>query len=223
MNLQAVYNKEVADMTAYANPSAIARKTWSDLMHDYLGARGDLWLTMAILVVGLLVGIGIIYTWRTLFGVGILGMFTFFIVLVAGMVTSSPVPILDQGQVRRAVVAAWVVAFFGLLAVGNGIVATGSVIANTLSQFWWAFTLIFTTYIAGRTVESVTQTLKGTKAGAQPKAAAGPGAQQVAAPVTGAQQVTAPVTGAQLVAAPVPSAELGVVKSYLVQGLEDIW
>lgn len=147
-------------MTAVAYHRSIVGETFV----KFLLENGVLWLTMLVLVIGLVVGIYTISTWRDLFGVGILGLEVFFIVLIASMISSSKIS-MDQGQMRRAVVAAWVAAFFGLLAVGNGIVATGSVIANTLSQFWWAFTLIFSTYIAGRTVESVTQTWATTKPG----------------------------------------------------------
>jgi len=129
---------------------------------NFFVERGDILMAMAILTLGLILGIVILNYWRNLFGVGVVGFLIFFIVVIAGMFGSSGSP-MDQGQIRRGVVAAWVAAFFALLAVGNGIQATGSVIANTLSQFWWAFTLVFSTYIGGRTVESVAQTWAKTK------------------------------------------------------------
>jgi len=135
-------------------------------LFGFFSERGDAFAALVILALGLVLGFFIIYYWRSLFGVGVLGLVTFFIVLVAGMFGSTHGALLDQGQIRRGVVAAWVAAFFGLLAVGNGIQATGSIISNTLSQFWWAFTLVFSTYIAGRTVESVTQTVSAAKVAA---------------------------------------------------------
>lgn len=117
--------------------------------------RGDTLMAMLILLIGLGAGVYAIYSWRDLFAVGFLGLETFFLVVIAGMFVGNGQKSMDQGQVRRAVVAAWVAAFFGLLAVGNGISATGSIISNTLNQFWWAFTVVFSTYIAGRTIESV--------------------------------------------------------------------
>ena len=168
MNEVESYTVLGVEMSDEVRKTSIVRSTFV----KFLTENGILWLTMTVLVIGLSLGIYTIWIWRDLFGVGVLGLETFFIILIAGMVNSSKTP-MDQGQVRRAVVAAWVAAFFGLLAVGNGIVATGSVIANTLSQFWWAFTLVFSTYIAGRTVESVTQswatTRQGAGAGAPPK------------------------------------------------------
>lgn len=122
--------------------------------------RGDRLASAIVLLAALVVSIWVIHEWSNLYGVGVVGLITFFLVAIAGMFGSREGQHLDQGQIRRAVVAAWVTTFFALLAVGNGIQTTGSVIANTLSQYWWAFTIVFSTYIAGRSAESIATTLK---------------------------------------------------------------
>jgi hypothetical protein len=121
--------------------------------------RGDALATIVVLASGLGIGVLTLALLPNLKGVGLVGLETFFVVSIAG-VFGSEGQRLDQGQIRRGVVAAWVAAFFALLAVGNGIQTSGSVIATTLSQYWWAFTLVFTTYIAGRSAETITTTLK---------------------------------------------------------------
>lgn len=136
------------------------------LKHQFAGfftKRGDRLASAGTLVVALAVALWIISEWPNLYGVGMVGLTTFFFVTIAGMFGTDEGKHMSQGQVRRAVVAAWVTTFFALMAVGSGIQTTGSVIASTLSQYWWAFTIVFTTYVAGRSAESIVTTLTSKK------------------------------------------------------------
>jgi hypothetical protein len=112
-------------------------------------------LSYIVIIVGFLVGIITLYTFRSLLGIGLLGLSVMVGFLIGNNIISEKKDY-SKAEIRRSIALSIMAIFFALIAFGNEIKVEG-ILKDVLSNYWKLVAVVIGFYFGGRSAERIVE------------------------------------------------------------------